>query len=620
MQFTPIEGRSTVLKDTELLRRRTENRRYMMRLESDHLMLNYEFEAGLFSSADLPEGIHGGWEAPTCQLRGHFLGHWLSAAAMHYSATGDEEIKAKADRMVARLAHCQQQNGGEWAASFPEKYLHWIAEGKEVWAPQYTIHKTFMGLLDMAELTGNQQALEIAERFAQWFDRWSAGFTRKQFDDILDIETGGMLEIWAQLYGLTQKPVYRTLMERYYRGRLFDGLLGGQDVLTNMHANTTIPEVLGAAKAYEVTGEERWKQIVLAYWDQAVEQRASYATGGQTCGEIWTPPQMLSARLGEKNQEHCTVYNMMRLADILFCWTGDAKYADYWEQNLYNGIMAQGYWQGSFTHGRKSLWPDTGLLTYFLPMAAGSTKAWSSETQDFFCCHGSLVQANAQHNRGIYYQAADGIAVCQYLNSNMEIMFDGKKVGIKQDIDPLTGSFHLSSTSAGSQAINEVAARYPGNPNRIANYLTLELEEPVEFTLRIRIPWWILKEPVICLNGEKLKCTAEPSRFVEIRRVWQPGDQLYVELQQGITVSHLPDQPEMTAFLNGPVLLAGLTEEERMLHTGQETAEALLIPDNEREWASWKQTFRTRGQERGIRFIPLYQVGYEPYTVYFPVK
>jgi len=98
---------------------------------------------------------------------------------------------------------------------------------------------------------------------------------------------------------------------------LFEPLLAGADVLTNMHANTTIPEILGAARAWEVTGDDRWRAIVEAYWRQAVTARGYFATGGQTCGEIWTPPHEQAARLGDKNQEHCTVYNMMLLADRL---------------------------------------------------------------------------------------------------------------------------------------------------------------------------------------------------------------------------------------------------------------------------------------------------------------
>ena len=101
-----------------------------------------------------------------------------------------------------------------------------------------------------------------------------------------------------------------------------------------MHANTTIPEAHGAARAWEVTGDTRWRRIVEAYWRCAVTDRGYFCTGGQTCGEIWTPPFQQAAHLGDKNQEHCTVYNMMRLADYLLRWTGDVTYADYWERNL----------------------------------------------------------------------------------------------------------------------------------------------------------------------------------------------------------------------------------------------------------------------------------------------
>ena len=296
-----INGSNVVLKDPELLRRRTENRKYLMELDSDKLLLHHRFEAGLPVSQGL-SSLHGGWENPLCQLRGHFLGHWLSAAAMEVAVTNDAELKAKADAIVHELAICQTANGGEWCASIPDKYLARIARGESVWAPQYTIHKTLMGLMDMYGYTGNQQALDIVIHFAAWFHRWSSTFSEAEFAGILDIETGGMLEVWSQLYDVTREPVHRGLMDKYYRCHLFDGLLSGKDVLTNMHANTTIPEVLGAAKAYEVTGEEKWLQIAHSYWEQAVTQRGFFCTGGQTNGEIWTPKYRFGARLGDKTR------------------------------------------------------------------------------------------------------------------------------------------------------------------------------------------------------------------------------------------------------------------------------------------------------------------------------
>ena len=263
------KGEMVSLLDRELLRRQNANRAYLLELKTEHLTLPYALEAGLYKTSETQPDIHGGWESPLCELRGHFLGHWLSAAATHYEATGDPVIKARADEVVEILARCQKENGGQWAASIPEKYLKWITIGKPVWAPQYTIHKTFMGLLDMYELAGNVMALEVAEHFADWFYDWSGQFSREKFQRILDVETGGMLEIWVILYRITGKTKYRELMDRYYRESLFDGLLAGKDVLTNMHANTTIPEVLGAAAWYEATGEEKMLEIVKKYWEAA---------------------------------------------------------------------------------------------------------------------------------------------------------------------------------------------------------------------------------------------------------------------------------------------------------------------------------------------------------------
>ena len=169
-----------------------------------------------------------------------------------------------------------------------------------------------MGLVDVYKIMKLEKALDIADHLADWFHRWSGEYTREQFDDILDVETGGMLEVWADLLEITGKDKYKDLLNRYYRGRLFDPLLEGKDVLTNMHANTTIPEIMGCARAFEVTGEKKYLDIVKAYWKCAVTDRGIFVTGGQTQGEIWTPKMKFKARLGDKNQEHCTVYNMIR--------------------------------------------------------------------------------------------------------------------------------------------------------------------------------------------------------------------------------------------------------------------------------------------------------------------
>ncbi len=561
------------------------NRAYLMSLSSENLLQNFYMEAGLWSPSQKPAGCHWGWESPTSQVRGHFLGHWLSAAAAIYAEEGDLELKAKADHIVGELARCQQENGGEWVGSVPEKYLQWLVRGKAVWAPQYVLHKTMMGLLGMYRLAGNEQALDILLKSARWFTRWTSQFSRQQMDDILDTETGGMLELWSDLYGITGNSDHLDLIYRYDRPRLFDRLLRGEDALTNMHANTTIPEAQGAARAWEVTGDERWRKIVEAYWRFAVIERGAFCTGGQTCGEIWTPPGELAARLGDKNQEHCTVYNMMRLAQYLLTWTGDAVYADYWERNLYNGILAQQH-------------PQTGMVTYFLPLQAGAIKKWGTPTDDFWCCHGTLVQAQTLYSRGGYYQDKDGLAVCQYIPTQVDWEWQGTHIVLTLQIDPQTGAIH--------------------RPTDVRATLTIHCETPVEFALSLRIPWWVCKRPQIRVNERLEEVSGQTSCYHTIRRTWY-DDVVHIVLPKSLVTCPLVDEPDTVAFMDGPVVLAGLCDAETQLHGDQQHPETLLVPDNEREWGNWKTSYRSRGQSNGLRFIPIYEVQEERYTVYFPV-
>ncbi|MBE5938593.1 MAG: hypothetical protein E7265_11290 [Lachnospiraceae bacterium] len=614
-----IAANNISLNEGELIRRRNDNREYLMSLTTRNLMYNYELEAALTHDACIPEGIHGGWESPTCQLRGHFLGHWLSAAAMLIADTNDKELKAKADTIIERLAACQEANGGRWVASIPEKYLYRIADGKGIWAPHYTLHKTFMGLVDMYRFTGNETALTIADNFADWFLDWSEHFNREQLDNILDFETGGMLEIWVQLYDITGKDKYKTLMDRYYRGRLFDSLLNGEDPLTNMHANTTIPEILGAACAYEVTGDSKYKDIVMAYWKEAVTDRGMYATGGQTNGEIWGPKNSLNNRLGMRTQEHCTVYNMMRLADYMFRWTGEACYADYIERNLYNGVMAQTYWHWEYTNGYSTDKPTEGLIAYFLPMKAGAHKGWGSRTDSFYCCHGSMVQANSILNNYIYYQKDNEVYVNQYHDSEVTLYVNGNKVQIIQRRDPLTGSFHLSSTSNGKQTVNRTAAEYPHNPDTLQVFLQIKSDTTTDMTVKVRIPWWITKTAIVEVNNEKIASVDNGSCYVTINRSFSDGDVICVTMHKGITTYPLPDNNNMVAFMYGPEVLAGLCDDERTLYYNS-TPDAILVNENEREWGSWKSEFRTLGQPQGIHFVPINKIGHDNYCIYFPIE
>lgn len=590
-------------------RRRRLNRDYLASLSTTALLQNHLLEAGLGPTWNLQPGRdddaargldrHWGWETPGGLLRGHFLGHWMSAVAREVAVTGDRELRAALDVVLDGLERCQEENGGEWVFATPMRYLDRLAAGREVWAPQYAMHKTLMGLVDVHADLGDARALEIARRAAQPLLRWARGFTAEEFQTILEVETGGMLEVWADLLAATGDPVFRELLERYEHRSLFDGLLAGHDVLTNRHANTTIPEVLGAARAYEVTGVERWRRVVEAYWDWAVTRRGTFCTGGQTSGEIWTPPFAFAARRGRKTQEHCTVYNMIRLADVLFRWTGDAAYLDHIELNLVNGVLAQQN-------------PVTGLVAYFLPLQGGARKEWGTPTEDFWCCHGTLVQAHTRHTSLLAYEGEDAsLTLAQLVSSRTRVERPGGEVTV--DVQVLDDNARDVGPDANAGEAGDLH-----RPPAVRVRVVVESPDGVPLRLRVRVPGWTAGPPTT--TGD-----VEPVREGDFLVVDHPGGttRLSLALPTALRAIPVPDEPTTVAFAEGAVVLAGLVDHEVGLHgaASDDPADAtrLLAADDERQWTEWLVRYRTVGQPTTVRLLPLHQVVDEPFAVYFPL-
>src|SRR5579884_1608015 len=156
-----------------------------------------------------------GWEAPDCELRGHFVGHFLSASALMYSSTGDTAVRDKANYMVAELAKCQSKLGGGYLSAFPLEFFDRLYKREKVWAPFYTIHKIMAGMLDMHQHCSNQQALTVLEGMADWVDHWTAPIPEPHMQSILDTEYGGMNEVLYNLAALTGDDRYAQVGDRF---------------------------------------------------------------------------------------------------------------------------------------------------------------------------------------------------------------------------------------------------------------------------------------------------------------------------------------------------------------------------------------------------------------------
>ena len=571
------------------------NRAYLMELKTENLLQNFYLEACIRTDRDITE-MHQGWESPTCQLRGHFLGHWLSAAAMLVAQNNDRELKAKLDIIIDELERCQKLNGGRWIGSVPEKYFERLEKNEYIWSPQYTLHKTLLGLYHSAMYAKNDKALVILGNAADWYLDWTADMEKKNPHAVYSGEEGGMLEVWAGLYQLTNDKRYLTLAECYSHPSIFKKLEDNGDPLSNCHANASIPWAHGAAKMYEITGDEKWLRRVKLFWNCAVNKREAFCTGGQNSGEFWIPPHKLGMFIGERTQEFCTVYNMVCLGDYLFRFTGDSKYLDYIEKNLYNGFLAQ---QNKFT----------GMPAYFLPMKSGSAKKWGSKTHDFWCCHGTTVQAHTIYPELCWYEDNDRnrLFVAQYINSEYK---RSENVTVSQSVD-------MKYYNDGATFDEHDDSRM----NRWYIKLTVRAEKPEKFTLSLRVPEWVKGKPVVSVNGENVNTTAENS-FIDIDRTWE-NDTVNIYFPSALTVSTLPDMPQLTAFSEGPVVLAGLCDKDCGIYMDNDAPESAITYVTEHTYSTfpWQQSvYRTINQPENFDLIPVYDVTDEKYTVYFTKK
>lgn len=196
---------------------------------------------------------------------------------------------------------------------------------------------------------------------------------------------------------------------------------------------------------------------------------------------------------------------------------------------------------------------------------------------------------------------------------------NGNEVTINQIINTLSGGSADSSVQEDVQKINSIAAAYPHKPQMLVTLFKINCSNPASFKLSFRLPWWCYGKYQVFIDGQEVNTTPNSKGFIVLENKWS-NQTVELRFDKKLSSCPMPDRPDMVAFLDGPVVLAGLCSEERTLYGDADNPYSMLTADNEREWSVWQNTYRTIGQDRGIPFIPLYKVGYDTYSVYFPVK
>lgn len=560
------------------------DRRFLQSLPPDRLLHTFRVNAGIPSSAQ----PLGGWEAPDCELRGHYAGgHYLSACALMYASYGDEDLKKNADTVVAELGKCQAALKSGYLSAFPADFFDRLRERERVWAPFYTIHKIVAGLLDMYVHCGNEQALDIVQKMSGWVAGYTGSMSYDHMQRVLGTEYGGMGEVLCNLYAVTGKEYYVHLAQRFDKKEFFDPLADHRDELKGLHVNTHIPQVIAAAREYEVTGDRRYRDIAEYFWNEVVSER-SYCTGGTSNRESWnTDPGKLSTELGPSTTECCCAYNMMKLTRHLFGWNPDARYMDYYERLVFN-------------HRLGTINPEDGTMMYYLPLASGYWKTFGKPFDAFWCCTGTGSEEYAKLTDSIYFHDDDALYVNLYIDSELE--WPEKNLQIKQE------------------------TRFP---EQQGTTITVHAKRPTQMRINLRVPYWA-ENGNVKINGATLPAFASPSSYLTLNRVWNPGDKIELSLPMNLHIDSMPDNQNVQAAMYGPLVLAGRFDAvSREMSYGDyepKPGDEKKVPDivaDASKPTAWiepdaKQplTFHTVGQSEPTTMVPLYQIIHDRYAVY----
>jgi len=415
-----------------------------------------------------------------------------------------------------------------------EKGAAYGGTNDRIWAPYYTLHKILAGLLDCYEVGGNRKALEIAEGMGRWVHKRLTALPEEtriaMWSRYIAGEYGGMNEVMARLYRLSRKPEFLDCAKLFANTNFFfgdaehrHGLAKNVDTLSGRHANQHIPQIVGALETYRDGGETPYFDVAHYFWD-INHDHYTYSIGGVAGARKPNNAECYPARpdtlfangfaRGGQN-ETCATYNLLKLSRQLFLFDSNSKYMDYYEQALYNHILA-------------SVAEEDAGNTYHVPLNPGAQKRFGNAEMDgFSCCNGTALESHTKLQDSIYFRSADDKALYVNLYIPSTVTWKERNVVLTQKTSfPYADGTELVVAGSGA------------------------------FALRVRVPAWATKGFFVSINGREEKVKAAPGTYLTLERSWKDGDTVSLRMPFSFRLDSVMDHPNIASIFYGPVLLA----------------------------------------------------------------
>ena len=422
-----------------------------------------------------------------------------------------------------------------------EKGATYGGRNNQIWAPYYTLHKILAGMLDCYEVGGNKKALDIAEGMGLWvYQRLQVVPTSTRismWNRYIAGEYGGMNEVMASLYKITSDQRFLACTQLFDNIDFFfgnaehsHGLAKNVDTLRGKHANQHIPQITGALETYQGTQDIQYYQVADNFWDRCTHCYM-YSIGGvagaknPNNAECFTaqPNTLFANGFSDGGQnETCATYNLLKLSRQLFMYHQDGKFMDYYEQALYNHILA-------------SVAEDNPGNTYHVPLNPGARKRFGNANMTgFTCCNGTALESNTKLQDSIYFKSTDNTSLYVNLYVPSTVTWTQRNVVVKQRTNyPYDDTTRLTLTGGGV------------------------------FDIKVRVPKWATHGFFVKINGQDQKVQAMPGTYLTLSRTWQDNDTIELRMPFHFYLSPVMDQPNIASIFYGPVLLAAEEPEPR---------------------------------------------------------
>ena len=533
------------LLDGPLKKARDLNIKTLLQYDCDRLLAPYRKEAGLTPKAK----TYPNWDG----LDGHVGGHYLTAMAMN-AATGNDDCRQRMEYMISELQLCADanaQNHAEWGKGYvggmPNSERIWSTFKKgdfsvyfSSWAPFYNLHKMYAGLRDAWVYCGNEQAKTLFLGFCDWAIDLTAGLNNEQMENMLGNEHGGMNEVLADAYAMTQEPKYLQVAMRFSHRKLLTPMSQRQDCLDNMHANTQVPKVVGFERISELANLSHYHEAAKFFWDIVTGER-SLAFGGNSRREHFPSKEACMDFINDiDGPETCNTNNMLKLTEDMHRRNPEARYADYYELATFNHILSSQH-------------PEHGGYVYFTPARPRHYRNYSAPNEAMWCCVGTGMENHSKYGQFIYTHVGNALYVNLFVAS--ELNWREKGLTLHQETEfPYAETSRITITNGKGQF--PILVRYPG------------WVKPGSFSVKV--------------NGQDVDIITGPSSYVTIERKWKKGDVIDITFPMYNSVKYLPNVPQYIALMHGPILLGMKTGTEDLAH---------LVADDSRfgQYASGKK-------------------------------